>query len=379
MGREVPANRTTRDGGSQMSDEELAAEIRRRMDMAQHAPRIARPPVAPPIDSPDNVPGKPLDRPAASPPPSTQEFGLLDGMRMPADELAAEIKRRLERWRDAKGEDAQGEAGDETQNQQMPPMSAGPVSADAPQVDAIRPRSALRADIHPAEIKRPEVKRVRAQPIEIDSAYVPVTLPPDQVIPFGAYDRYEQKIRATPAPPRRRKGLYFVAAVAILAAIAAPGSWNAISRHQEATLPVATNLPTAVPQTASAMPTELTREEAVAEKAAAEAAAEKMAVEKAQAEQAAAEKALAEKALAEKAAAEKAAADKARLDAIVAIEAARPKVLTPSVGAMTPKPLAPSTPSPTTSTAAPSGNLPIYTPSSSDGWLKPKPFDPSAP
>lgn len=391
MGREMSANKTPLGGGSGMSDEELAAEIRRRMDMAQQAPRIVRAPVTPTEPVTTTEPELPPEF-IAAPPPSTQDFGLLDGMRMPADELAAEIKRRLERARDAHAGTVE-ETGDRL-SEQAPAMSAGPVLGDAPPADAARSRHVARIRPRAAE-PGPESAPELVAGSAAESAYVPVTLPADQVIPYGAYDRYEQKIRATPVPPRRRKGLYFVAAVAVLAAIAAPGSWNAISRHQEETPPVATNQPTAAPQTAPAMPSELTPEEAAAQKAVTEkaatekaatekaaiekAAAEKAVAEKAAAEKAAAEKAATEKAAAEKAEAEKAAAEKARLDAVAAIEAAKPKVLTPSVGVMTPKPLAPSTPSPATGTGAPGGNLPNYTPSSSDGWLKPKPFDPSAP
>lgn len=273
-----------------MNDEDLAAEIRRCMDLARNAPKLVQ-------TSAEPLPAKA--------PQVAAEFGFLDGRRMPLDELEAELERRLDRRRE---------------------------------------------NAEPA-----------AKPVS-ERTYIPVVMPADRVIPPGAHDRDAQKIRPAAAESRSRKGLYFIFAVAALAAVSAPGSWNAISRHQEESAPVTAGQPDTPPPP---VPVKEAAEKAAAEKAAAErAVAERSAAERAAAEKAAAEKAAAEEAATAKAAAEKkAAAERAAQERAAAARAAEPKILIP----------------PSSSVGAVTGNLPKSTPSSTAPWLQPKPFVPTTP
>lgn len=278
-----------------MNDEDLAAEIRRCMDLARNAPKLVQ------------SPAQPL---SAKVPQAAAEFGFLDGRRMPLDELEAELERRLDRRR---------------------------------------------------EIAEPATKPVA------ERTYIPVVLPADRVIPRDAYEREARKISPAPAESRSRKGLYFIFAVAALAAVSAPGSWNAISRHQQESAPVTAGQPDTPPPPA---PVKAAAENAAAEKAAAEkAAAERAVAERSAAERAAAKKAAAERAAAEEAATAKAAAEKkaaaerAAQERAAAARAAEPKILIP----------------PSSSVGAVTGNLPKSTPSSTAPWLQPKPFIPTTP
>lgn len=303
-----------------MSDEDLAAEIRRCIEAAQDTLRLVQPPAEPP--SAETVTNESTqDTPTAR----AEAFGFLDGRRMPLDELEAELKRRLDHHREALStpdREAEGES---------PPKQAAAAQSAA------------------------------------ETAYVPVVMPADQVIQRSSQDRHERKIRTAPAEPPRRKGLYFILAVVAVAAVSAPGSWNAISRHQEASQPIVTHRPDPIPQPArteapaAAIAEDAATAKAATEKAAAEMAiAEKAAAERAAIEKAAADKAAAEKAAAEKALQERAAAARAAEAAAAAVRAAEPKVLA----------LPPSAP------VSSAGNLPKSTPSSTAPWLQPKPFVP---
>nr|WP_298683324.1 hypothetical protein [uncultured Dongia sp.] len=382
---------------SQMTDDELAAEITRRMEMARRALNpvqapILRDPVlrdtgrsvradAPPApvesDAPVYDPAQP-EAPAAEP---TADFGQLDGKRMSADEMAAEITRRLERLQETRGEAA-------------PDMRAEPSFARSPEVE------------------------------NAEQDYLVVSIPEDRVVPPSYYEKYEKKIRATPARSPRRKLPYFI--IAAIVAIAVPGSWNVASRYQGSVPAAATPQPAvsntplnstatvvptppATPQAAPAAipaptPTAVTPAPAEPLPAPAPAAAEAPSPAPIVPEPIVPEPIVPEPIVPESVPASEMSAEPAeaarvepapQTATVPATESAPPtinkapapakvvskpkaKPLAPSVDAMKPKPFEPSTVTQKPKPLAPSGSLPKYTPPATDTWLKPKPFEPTA-